>query len=556
MQNEHLEIAHIVEVEEIKTEKRFKDVFWSAVFGILVGIIPMLFIGLAVGLLPYGTAVRPEGDWAALVIYISLPYFLPVLIVFGIIAYSLRDPFFFFIPIFVWLFGYQLSGNDLFSFIANGIPVEGARLANLEYIAVVVFWYLFAYLVARPVFHLTRANKLVPESERRQTQIAYVIIFVVGVGSMMGLLAAGDDLRIAQQRDRAAVHVPDTSAMVGSAPELVNSSFQSYSLIYKEATNQKNGTYQVSEGVSATPLKNWWQTDTKQNCGDVLTYASHPGQRVKNEYSTTPEGVLYAKSTFTSNSSNPPEPENAYTVSYYCWVAGKHKYMIEVSDRDGLAFLEKYPIAATIDTIVKAPTYQTNCWKPNTSVQDERRPKYCNDTDVKSLKDIEQKANASYKVQRDDVIRAAEKALEEANRLPTTFTEVARLSVPGWGISFPLSAEIKDAYVAADVSDANKMYVGLKSYSSANCFAGVRYSSSGAISDIGHGVAYIMRSETADLLKLPAFKTKTPAEQGWVTIGKYSYSLGSNNGLKCLELPDNTKKLLGNIFEWAEKGIR
>lgn len=322
-----------------------------------VGIIPMLLLGLLVGLFSFGLAFRQTGYLSELANgFGKMLFFPPVLLVFGLIAWTLRDKFFFFYPIAVWALGEKAIRLDLFQYVGYSIPGL-TKPGDAVYVIAVIFWYMVAYIVGRSLYYIEQALRG-PSVEKQPRIIAHVLIMIAGICLMTGLLFAGTSLYDQQQRDRTGIHIPNNSQLSGDVPRKINNSFYAYTITYAEATQQKDGTYQQKDGVDVAPVKNWWQTDTRQNCGDRATsQRSYSQGAVPNEYQATSSGVLYAKATFSSNSSNPPLPEYAFQLYRYCWVTGKQIYVIEVDDQQGLEYLKKYPIEETIDAIVQGQVY-------------------------------------------------------------------------------------------------------------------------------------------------------------------------------------------------------
>lgn len=321
------------------------------------GIIPMLILGLLVGLLSFGMAFRQTGYFSELANGFSwLLFFPPVLLVFWFIARTLRDKFFFFYPIAVWILGEAAIRYDLFQYIGHSIPGL-TKPGDAVYVVAVVFWYMVAYTVGRTLYYIERAIKG-PTDEKQPRIMAHILVMIAGVGLMAGALFVGPSLYTHLRQDRFGIRIPHNSQISGDTPRRINNLFYAYTITYAEATQQKDGLYQQKDGVDVAPVKNWWQTDTRQNCGDRSTsLQAYSEGAMPNEYRSTPGGVLYATATFSSNRSNPPSPEYAFQLSRYCWVTGKQMYVVEIDDIQGLEYLNKYPIESTIDTIAHGNIY-------------------------------------------------------------------------------------------------------------------------------------------------------------------------------------------------------
>jgi len=370
--------------------KQFLEIFGS----FLLGLVGIGLVGFFLGLIVKGPIVSASGYFSEFGNALMLIYFvLPLTAFFGIVAYVKKDILFAAYPLAIFAIGGSLVGTDLVNLISGYLPYlkpeRGIDYPRAGLLSASVF--MAYYALERPLVHILRAKRQPGLSAGRQ-QAIYGILLAFMVFILVVVPSGARTLYAAQQRSRAVIRIPNTDQLFGkpaTEPFRDSSTFGNISIIYAEATQQKDGVYQEVDSVRITPLKEWWNRDSRAGCGASVRFASIPGQVGTYEYKTTPGNVMYAQTVFTRNRSNPPKDSTAYREHYYCFVLDYQRYLVIRSDSNGSAYLEKYPAEHVIDAIAGAQQYVPECVGQGTgsSNYEFQTPFYCRPQDSKKLQE-------------------------------------------------------------------------------------------------------------------------------------------------------------------------
>jgi hypothetical protein len=528
-----------------KVQKSSDRNFWHGFFQDLVmflaGLLLMGIVGLILGAVFNELLASHSHEYfGTLGDAIDFIYVLPIVTLFFIIAaISAHNWWLVFYP----FIAFGLAQDYVHAYVTKllagyipALPVDG-HPQYFEYMIAVTLSYISVHAVAGPLRKIYKNREAI--LSKQQTPIVLTnVIFLALVGAFVGVVSiASKPLYASQQRARTAVHIPNTDKFFGETRD-------DFELHYAEPTKQYDGTYQETDEVLTGAVQKWWSKDAHEVCGDQYSTTIHPGQVVKNEYKKTSSDITYATAVFDANSSQPAVPSSAYKEYRYCFVVGYQRYDLIRSDSRGAAYLEKYPAETVIDAIASAKPYVPAC------SDDKKKPFYCTANDNTQNKLLSEELPQRYK-QFDTSKAGVLPGIKTPTTNPKAYKSVDQLTVAEWGISFPLSEEIKDAYYVKTTD--NSVTVGLRAYDNDSCFAGKRTTRDRDL--IGDGVAYLTRTKVSD-----PRNTQSNTYISGIVVGDYVYGLYANANLsfcaRSLGKDDAFKDKLRDVFDWAAVNIK
>ncbi|NCU43891.1 hypothetical protein EOL71_02905 [Candidatus Saccharibacteria bacterium] len=374
--------------------KILKDAF----LGQIIGVSLVFIAGVVAGVISRGSPFVARGYFDDLMNLFSFVFYLgPTLLIFFIVGRSLNDKTIALYPLVGWYMGERIEVfiSPFVEFILGSIP--GVVFADNVKIAVTLGCiYVITYLVLRPVHFLSKAVKQ-PQARKQSYTKAYAILLIFNIIVIAACVVFGQHLYTELQRNRAAIRIPSTVDVIGSPPYSSNQETQTFSVAYAEPTEQKNGTYQFSHKIKATPLQEWWIDDARVACGKAARL-SYTNKSVPYSYAATPGGIQYATASSEENRSSSESPESAYTLTRYCWAVDGKKYTTDIEDTYGLSFLSKYPIEKTIDIVASSQKFIPSCYATKISFAASDKPAYCEGSDDSAGKKLAQDWNDGYVV--------------------------------------------------------------------------------------------------------------------------------------------------------------
>lgn len=495
---------------------------------LLAGTVAIGLLGLCIGAIAGEGAIAPVNTKFAAFGYVA--YFLIVLPIemalFGAIAYVTKNKLYLVYPIVAYVVAGALQDETIVTLIGGYVPVLDTTVSGVysrvHAAIVVLLAFMVAHMVVSTAGNIIREYTTYNHTEApaaRQFAVGWIMLGVV-IMLISGVAAAAPALYAAQQRSRAAVHIPSGGQVYGGpAGDIYNLQYRSYALLYAEPTQQFDGLYQQQDSVVTSQLSKWWQDDPRKACGG--TFAKTKG------------GVVYAEHKTTKHASQPPKKTTEYHTYAYCFVKGYRVYTLHRSDTRGDAYLQRYPAAQIIDAITTAPAFIPGC-------EGRKAAFYCQKSDAKANTQLAQTAKAKRTAwPPTDITRQNGALVSQLYVNPRAYTEVGRLQLPGWNVSVPLAAETKDAYAIA--AGVNRFTVNLQSFTTPACTQS--------------GVAYITRTKLSDLVPLPNIQY-----EGKI-IGDYLYSLRGPFAATpgpCIASATKDAVLIAtleDIFRWAAGNI-
>ena len=447
---------------------------------------------------------------------------------FGLMGYLVRNFAYVAYPIVAFFVTSALYGSDV-------VPLIKDLLIGSN--AMVVVSYIVAHLLVFPVSLILRGwlRKGEPRLAHQEANAGYIFL-LLGALSIVLLVQLSSPLHNALIRSRSLVHVPDNTLSTTLAG---NYKTIPYRLEYKEATEQRNGTYRVQDDVRVTPVNEWWNRNTRSSCSGS-SGTLYQGSEIKR----TPGGVSYLENSSRESYSSTGAKSTMYTVHRTCFVLGYQTYRIERSDRYGDAYLTKYPIENVIDSIANGESFLPGC---NDLLNEEFS--YCRPSDF--VQNTAVFSTAKPPVVSVDVNKPPIQGVKLPEANPEAYLQTAKLSITEWGVSIPLTTEIEDAYYVMSEETGKAATIGLRSLDNDVCFAGKRARSDGG-KIIGYGLATVYRTK---ITELPADPRVTMTG---IVIGDYVYAVGTNaNFRSCMaSVGDRDPILFDDIFDWAATGIK
>jgi hypothetical protein len=492
----------------------------SLVATFIASLIAIGFIGLIYGATFNWRLISVHGQYfGELQDTINLVLFMPLAtILFGVIAIASRNIFYWFYPLVAFFVASTVSSAAVIHLLVGYIPaLPPASPPNyLTSLVTVMLAYILVHAFIWPLRHVIRSRKMRTGNEKRVFAAGMAILLVVlSVCGVVGKYS--EPLLISQKRVRAAVHIPGVIGPIGS-PQI------DYTLYRNEGSARA-----AVADVMVRPVEKWWDKGARDVCGGQTTTTVYENQSPANKYATTPGGIQYAGAVFDANASKPATATAAFKEYRYCFVIGYQHYILVRNDRgENAGLLQKYASAQLIDTIAKAPSYIIAC-----AVQ--QLPYYCTNADAEALKKLNSEVVVGYQPPASSAVPGVTAPTANKN----AYKQTGKLSFPQWGINFPLSADIQDAY--STQKKDNEFVIKLHSLDPNKCFD-------------DDGVAYLMRRALSDIHPSP--NTTITGK----VVGDYVYSLSGNAGLQfcvnrgSIDSAQATK--LDDVFEWAEANIQ
>jgi hypothetical protein len=512
------------------SQPSFLGIFSAQLAGFIASSIGIGIIAIVFGL-TFNEAIvsHRTQSFGLLADYLSFYYVIPVVvIVFGLIALATKNFVYLLYPILAFYLAEDIYYTHINYFFGGYIPLlEPDKHPGFNaYFTAIVISYLTIHASVKPITKIIGQVRH-PSLDKSQIMLANGIILVIGSIAVLVLSFAGTPLYAHQKKARAAIHVPNTSAIFGEPR-------YDYQLFYAEKSNST--IYKPYDSVNSSFLQKWWDRDTHNACGDKVTYSLHPGQVVAQQFKQTKGGITYAEAVFAGNGSKPPTVERAYKTHLYCFVLDYQKYSLSRKDGDGSNYIGSHPVEQVIDLIAESPKYYPLCTGKQATF-------YCKSEDIvknSKLGEVKTKKYNPYAGTPPPVSRSA-------------YKEVGRLTIKEWGISFPLSEEIKDAYYVPYPGDAAHGFsIGLHAYGSDSCFAGLR-STSFSDRRYGFGLATLSRiNPKADPNNIgPGYYVAGR------NIGEYKYFLEAepNRCAKSLGKDGTFQATFEKVFDWSELNI-
>jgi len=500
------------------TEKpKLKNGIWHTIIGFLTGFMGMAVLSILLGLIFNGTLISHGREYfGSFEDGLSIIFIGPIVMtIFGVIALINKDWIFLIYPPVAYLIiGPWLQGTDLAHGLAGFVPIEQDESSRYNlYLITIVIAYLMIYVYERSASSISRRGRFKEQVLTPQDVLAQVGILSIFSITMVTLLAAGGLINNAAvaskqikykyiQNDKFSLYIDPTSSMA-----YIN---------YSEPTAQYEGSYNIKDPIHFYKLKASVSKDTKKACGDSKSYPELPSQNSIYKHKKTSSGVDYAEAEFSGNSAKPYLKTTAYSIYHFCFVADGQKYDLERTNAHGDDYLKKYPTDTVIDDIVHASSYN-KCDKEERII--------CSKDDISKTKQSLQQNKK----------QSPPTGLLAVGNNPDAYKQVGKLDIKEWGVSIPLSEEIKDAYYSYS-SQSDIVTVSLASNDSGYCKNSQSY-----------GLSYVRRS--------PADNKVNPNIKGVSVIGAHQYKIyGSGNMRKCVD--QQTAEILDDVFVWSSINIK
>ncbi len=333
----------------------------------VLGLLGMGLVGLALGAtINVGLMSHSREPFGLIGDYISLFYALPVaLVAMGIVTAATGRRVYLAYPFVAFVVAQPIFYADFTRWLAGWVPIVApqGRPDWVVCMVAVALSYMACYAVERPSTWLL-------ESEEASSPTLAWTAFIPTVAVLAVAAFAGSPLLHAQQRSRAAIHVPDSGALLGE-PDTEYA-------VHARGTSAANADNR--DEVTTYPLEKWWERDARTACG-ALARGRSSSAVVAYAYKRTANGVPYGDAVIDAMGSNPPTPEAAYHEYLACFVVGYRRYVLRRDDLGGGRHLRTYPTGAIVDAVASGGAYWPACTaqeRPGVVLAYDRgeRPKY------------------------------------------------------------------------------------------------------------------------------------------------------------------------------------
>ncbi len=503
----------------------------TQIIGYVFGLLGITVVALILGA-TFNQALVSHSDqyFGILADYSAIIYALPItLLIFGIIAFATRNFLYLAYPIVAFYLGQEFIGTDLVKYLAGNIPAVAPENQPhyFSYLVTVTLCYALLYIGEKPL-------RSIVMQYRRKTLDNTTLITNIGIlasVSIVGIILsfAATPLYIYQLRERSIINVPNSNIFLGEA--------KSAYLVTTPAAEINKTKQRSSVGnVNIKPLEEWWNRDIRTVCGDTVSRAAYPGQKVTQEYKTTPRGIQYAESVFQGNTSQPFAKTKQYQIIYNCFVIGYQQYYLERSVLGGRDVLTKYQTGDIIDTIVSGTKVVPGC--------NGDRAQYFRQCTAEDQKITNKLTQAKQKA--DSILLPKQNTPPETVLNPSAYIKIDELKIAEWGIKLPLSGEVKDLYYTP--STKNSLFINgtLRSVADQRC-----NTNGNAVVKGVNTVTFARKLKTEeDTRKDLSITFHTPNKQ----IGDYLYAVyTSGNARSCLG--DERARIVQDVLDWATVSI-